>query len=194
MTTIIVGLLGSKGHGKSTAADYLVKEFGYVELSFARPLKNIVKEVFTMSEDQVNNPDYKEKIDERWGVSPRELLQVIGTDLFRDGLRTACPSLESKDSIWITNLKYRLEALPTGSRVVISDVRFPEEATFLQSLGCILLRIQRPSISDTATTRTQHASETQSANIVVDGTVVNDGTKVQLCTRVYEALNKVLFG
>ena len=41
-----IGLLGNKGSGKDTLADYLVKEKNFVKYSFAKPIKDIAKIMF----------------------------------------------------------------------------------------------------------------------------------------------------
>ena len=80
---MIVGLIGKKGHGKDTFADYLVQHYDFVKLSFAEPLKKVCKELFLLTDEQLYDPMEKEKVDERWGKSPRQLMQIIGTDILR---------------------------------------------------------------------------------------------------------------
>lgn len=50
---VILGVCGQAGSGKDTVADMLVKEFGFVKLSFADPLKRICREVFAFSDRQL---------------------------------------------------------------------------------------------------------------------------------------------
>ena len=73
-----VGILGKKGSGKDTLADYLVEHNGFIKYSFADPVKNIVNILFNLSDTQVNGY-LKETVDERWGLSPRVILQRFGT-------------------------------------------------------------------------------------------------------------------
>ena len=49
-----VGLLGNKGCGKDTLADYLVKEKQFIKYSFADPGKEIAKIMFNLNEEQLN--------------------------------------------------------------------------------------------------------------------------------------------
>ena len=48
-----IGLLGQKGSGKDTLADYLVNNKGFVKYSFATPVKNISKILFNLSYEQL---------------------------------------------------------------------------------------------------------------------------------------------
>ena len=87
-----IGLLGNKGCGKDTLADYLVKDKNFIKYSFANPIKEIAKHLFNLSDEQLNG-SHKETIDNRWNLSPRIILQRLGTefgqykiyDLFQTG-------------------------------------------------------------------------------------------------------------
>lgn len=82
MEKILIGLVAPKRSGKDTAANYLCSAYGFKKYNFADPLKKGVSEIFGLTYDQLNGDD-KEKIDPFWGVTPRELFQKIGTELFQ---------------------------------------------------------------------------------------------------------------
>ena len=71
----IILIAGCKGSGKDTLADEFVKQ-GWKKYSMADALKKGVQILFNLSDKQLWG-DEKEVIDERWGVSPRYLLQTI---------------------------------------------------------------------------------------------------------------------
>jgi len=79
----IVGISGRKRSGKDTAADILCEEYGYEKYSFADPIKAACKEVFGFDNEQVRG-SRKENTDPYWGFSPRDAMQVFGTDAFRE--------------------------------------------------------------------------------------------------------------
>src|SRR5437868_1800318 len=79
---MLIGIVGRKGVGKDTAADFICREYGFMKMAFAGPLKEICRILFGFNDEQLNG-ELKEIIDEGWGVSPRRALQFIGTDLFR---------------------------------------------------------------------------------------------------------------
>ena len=66
---VLVSIRAPKGCGKTTAAQYLEREMGFTRISFADPLKDLVRHV-TMDGC----------IDK---VRDRGLLQFIGTDYYR---------------------------------------------------------------------------------------------------------------
>jgi len=82
MENILIGLVAPKRSGKDTAANYLCSSYGFKKYNFADPLKNGIREIFGFTYEQLEGDD-KEKIDSFWGVSPRELFQKIGTELFQ---------------------------------------------------------------------------------------------------------------
>ena len=85
----LIGILGRKRSGKDTAGNYVVENYGYDRYAFADPIKDILKTMFDFSDEQLNNN--KEKIDKRWNVSPRTILQKFGTDICRNELNNFIP-------------------------------------------------------------------------------------------------------
>jgi hypothetical protein len=64
---MIVGLSGSAGAGKDTAADVLVLNHKFVKVALADPLKRICREVFDFSEEQLWGPSkFRNAPDERY--------------------------------------------------------------------------------------------------------------------------------
>lgn len=105
-----IGIVGKLGSGKTSLANYLVAEFGYTKMSFADPMKDIAKEFFDVEKGR---PLY------------RELMQKLGTDWFR--------SIDP--DVWVKHLLKRA----TGDRMVVDDVRFPNEAKGLLDAGWLLV-------------------------------------------------------
>jgi hypothetical protein len=130
---LLIGLAGKSGSGKNTAADYLTRVHGYRQLAFADPLKAVVQRAFHFTAEQMLFR--KEIEDPRCGKSPRWCLQHFGT-VFR----------EVWPEIWIWNLRQNLLdrlALFGEQRIVVTDVRFRNEAEALQRLGAVLIRLTR---------------------------------------------------
>jgi len=174
-----VALSGKRGHGKSTLAHYLIEHHGFQEFCFANPLKKAVAEIFGFSDYQLYDPQGKETIDPFWGVTPREVLQVCGTELFRDRLPQSLPTTEN---LWIKALFRKLQDLEDEARVVVSDCRFPDEWKFMRALGAKMVRVVRPRlVADEALAH--HPSETALDNLDLytpDEVFVNDGTSEEL--------------
>lgn len=162
----IIGLHGKKHVGKDAAASFLVSA-GYKQISFASPLKEICRILFKFSDEQLYG-DKKETIDEYWGVTPRAMFQKIGTDLFRDQLRP---------DIWIAAADREVKS--SNAPIVFADVRFPDEAEYIRSLGGVIVQILRDTgIED------DHVSEKPLPPELIDHTIRNDGTLLDLQYKV----------
>ena len=168
----VVGLTGLKGCGKSTAAAALVRDFGFVEVCFADALKDACVAMFGWTREELDDPKGKEQTCEIWGVTRRKALQRVGTDLVRNTMPSAFPELNLEGSFWVEVMRHKIDRLIHAgvSRIVVSDVRFDDEAALVRDLGGIVVRIMRPgSVASTDL----HASETEMAYIEVDGTAIN---------------------
>jgi len=145
---MIIGVLGLKGAGKDTIADYLVENYGYKKESFAASLKDACSVIFnwdrTMlegstpearAEREIPDPFWSKKLEMEW--SPRYALQYLGTNILRK---------QFYDGLWLSSLEHRLEK--AEGDIVISDVRFPNEIKLIQDAGGILIQVTRGADPD----------------------------------------------
>lgn len=178
----IIGITGRKFNGKDTSAEYLVKKYGYTQLAYAKPLKDICKILFGFSDEQLYGSQ-KEVIDEQWGTTPRKILQFIGTDLLREQISKVLPNI--KDKFWIKCLEKQIRKVlaDPNARVVISDVRFPNEIESIRESGFanMILRVSRPGINNT---KDVHQSEILIEKLSVDHELNNDSTKEELYLKI----------
>ena len=157
---LVIGFAGSARSGKDTATEYLCKRYRCLHYSFAKPIKEACKIMFQLTDEQEKN---KEEIIEPWGYSPRKMYQHIGTDIGR--------SLDP--NIWVKNAEiFRKKNI--GHTVVISDVRFTNEAFWIRNKGGVVIRIHRPNKKQIK--ESSHASEHGMKVGDYDFTIVNDGT------------------
>lgn len=145
---MIIGIIGLAGSGKNTAGDYLVSK-GFKQDSFAAPLKDVTSAIFgwprhLLEGDTKVSRDFREQIDPYWSVkfgydvTPRHILQFIGTEVMRNSLHP---------DIWIDSMEKRI--ISNGCDMVITDVRFPNEVEFIKSLNFgKIIRITRGEEKD----------------------------------------------
>jgi hypothetical protein len=152
MTTkkLLIGVTAPARSGKDTIGDYLVNEKGYTKYSFANPLKRAAMEIFGFTEKQVFG-SLKETVDPIWGVTPRLVLQVMGTELFQYDIQKHIPEFEKIGrGIWVERFKLWYKE-NSDKNIVICDVRFKHEAEAITQLGGEIWRVERPSLSLTDT-------------------------------------------
>lgn len=183
---MIIGVVGKKRSGKDTIGDYLVKKYGFIRMGLADPIKEACKHIFLMEDDQLWGGK-KEVIDERYGVTPREILQVMGTELFQYDIYNHLPKLMEKvppRTLWINRfvLMYKAtkEKINNEPDVVISDVRFKHEAKRIYKMGGKLIKVVRPGLKNDDT----HASEQELDKIHNVFIIHNDKTIADLLKKV----------
>ena len=128
---IVAGITGKKGSGKSLAAKRLVEHHGFTRMSFSEPLKNACQILFGFRDIDLNGSDANKcEVSPFLGVSARELLQYLGTDVLRN---SPLFSPENK-SIFVELIKIKIQNHKGKytNHVVIDDVRFSDEIEMLQ--------------------------------------------------------------
>lgn len=121
---MILAFSGHKESGKTTCADWLVKEGGWVKLSFATPLKQEIGDaLFPASMIYLKpTPPEMRRLLQAWG----DVRRAQRSDYFIK------PMLEL--------VKAHTEA---GHNVVIDDLRYINEAEALQQEGSVLVRLKK---------------------------------------------------
>lgn len=151
----LIGLVGRKGSGKDTAAKGLLSDPRWVRVALADPLREVVKTMFQLSDAHCDDRELKEQLGPL-GVSYRRGMQVVGTELVRNQLQKVLPEIGS-DGFWIQHMRRTVERhWQEGKRVVITDVRFEDEADAIIELGGLLVFVDRPGLD----TSDGHSSET----------------------------------
>ncbi len=190
---MIICLSGLAGSGKDTVALMLRNDFDVAIVALADPMKEFVHEVFGFTHDQLWGPsEMRNAVDERWGVSPRHVLQSLGTEWgrtmhpelwLRYGLKSAERILKRSRGVRILE--------PT---VVITDCRFVNEVQFFKKAGAKLVRILRPASAGLEGAAGVHVSETEQGAIPdadFDHVLINDGTLDELLGRVEKMMHKL---
>ena len=153
---MIIGLAGGKGCGKSSVARIMERKFGYEIMSFATPIKDMLR-AMGLRDAELNDPVLKEITLDEYGKSPREIMQLLGTEFGRDMIA---------DDIWVTAMKRRIEP---GVKVVIDDVRFENEARFIRDSGGSVLEVKRTKLNE----NDMHISEAGISENLIDGKINN---------------------
>lgn len=182
----IMGICGKKRSGKDTIGEYLIEKYGYVRYAFADPVKDICRIMFKLSEDQLYG-DKKEVLDQRWGITPREAFQKIGTDFGQIALHKIIPDITGQvrsRQFWTKHFelwfKEQVEKNP-DIKVVITDVRFKHEAKIIKELGGIIVKVKRSGLVSDG-----HISETELDNIATSFIVENNETIEDLHKKIDE--------
>lgn len=181
-TRLIVGLTGYAGSGKDTAAAALV-ERGWCRMAFADALRDMALAI---------DPWVEAKPCQYLGARVVRLSNVVwwhGWDVaktdfpdvrhFLQRLGTEGVRRHFGDDAWVrvfADRYARLQAERGPVNVVVPDVRFPNEAAYIQGAGGVVVRVERPGVRPL----NLHASELEVASIGADFTLSNTGTADEL--------------
>ena len=164
------------------------KNYDYIKYVFADPLKKGIQHFFNLTDQQLYDEKLKETIDPRWGISPRKLLQTIGTDIFQYSIHELLPELKGeKRNHWVTLFKeWYLEEIKKNPDVcvVIADARFMHEITTIKDLGGKVFKIIRPRIEENID---KHLSENEINCIpdeMIDDIIINDSDLDSLYSKI----------
>lgn len=177
----IAAVCGQLNSGKGVISNLLVSEFGYASMGFADPLKRILQQMFKIPDVVLWGPS-----SERTG-KVRTMLQELGTDFGR----------KYDPNIWVNLTIQRIKHWnlygedtygllpyvgwdhPFTESVVISDLRFPNEAENLCfNWATKIFKVIRPDNFDNV-----DASEKQRTH--VSETIVDDIPKNLITTTLY---------
>ena len=119
----VIGVTGKARSGKDTLSEHLYTRLGFDcnRAAFADPLKDMLRAIGI---DDIEG--YKEEVHPLLGVTSRKMMQTLGTEWGREAIG---------EDTWINLTKEKGK----GKKfLVISDVRFENEANFVRENGILL--------------------------------------------------------
>lgn len=157
MESIVIGISGPAGSGKSTVADLICERYFATKVSFAEPIRKMLHPMLDQlmydsepSEVVAALHENKESVIEELNVSARYLMQNLG-GFFRDVNVDTFVTLADKKIKMLEEINEMLsELMGTNLHVgsygyIIDDVRYDNEAQWItgQKQGAII-RVERP--------------------------------------------------
>lgn len=199
MQPIVIAVCGRRRSGKDAIASYLCEKHGFVNMKFAKYLKGMLREAFGFTDDELEG-SLKDSIHSAYGVTPRRLMQFMGTDVMQFGLQGVIPGIGR--NFWALRLSQDLNAHVTNlaaqqvqPRVVISDMRFMHEWDTIRrqcadrGFKFMTIRLTRPTTQSSADDASDaHASEREWEAIPYGCLIHNSGTLESLCHAVDDAV------
>jgi hypothetical protein len=168
----IIGIAGPARSGKDTVAEFIIAAIGGYKYSFADPIRAMLVPLGI----DMNDPYWqarKEDIIPALGVSPRRMMQTLGTEWGR--------TLINGD-LWLLMAQQRL--INHGPGMVVSDVRFENEAAWVRRHGGQIIHVIRPGLKGVEA----HTSESGISLEPGDAQLFNTGTLEELQHSVRDLL------
>lgn len=170
----IIGLTGVAESGKDTVGKILVEKHGYTRVSFADPLREALYRLnptvrcgFTAQSPVQSLVDTLGWDEAKKNPEVRRLLQVLGTEVGRELL---------SEHVWIDLADRKINKIADQTpgiwpRIVITDVRYHNEAAFIHSwVGGLVVRVDRPGYGPV------NGHDSDNTRVAVDATISNSGS------------------
>lgn len=177
MATKLIGLTGKAGSGKDTVGQYLHKWANAYTLAFAYPIKAALA---AMGFPEPKDREAKEAVIAGFNFSWRELAQTLGTEWGR----ARDPDLWLKLAMQEVD---HIQAVRSHNLVVITDVRFENEAAAIRERGGQIWHITGREAQMLGDTKA-HASEAGVQVAKGDKVIVNSETLLELADLVDELM------
>jgi hypothetical protein len=174
--------------GKSTTSQFLTEGLGFSLVKFAGPVKAVTAVFLTeMGVPEPWLPDFleghlKEASLADYGfeaLTSRKIQQVMGTEAGRKALDA---------NLWTTIAARKVrKILDAGGRVVIDDMRFPNEYDLIKAMGGETWCIYNPRVEIAVS---DHPSEGLLDNHAFNKALINDATLEALHEQISEAVTR----
>lgn len=188
---MIIGIVGRIRAGKTTVAKHYANTLGYTIRPMAKPLKAAAKIIFDWNDEHVSGK-LKDVIDERFGISPRQVLQNLGTEWSQFNLGLAFPEFGNVTGrrLWAKNFALEYKRSNPITPIIVDDIRFQHEIDVIKEVESksLIIRIIRPDFD----VKDGHASEEQEG-LTVDDVIYNDGSISELFKNAEIVLSRYLY-
>ena len=127
----LIGITGKARAGKDTLAHSIIAHHGGYRYGFADPIKQMLKAV-GIDFGQPFWQMHKETPIPQLGVSPRYMMQTLGTEWGREMIHPSLWTILAENAI-----------RTAGPGAVVSDVRFESEAEWVRARGGVIIHLYR---------------------------------------------------
>lgn len=176
----IIALTGKKGHGKTTAAEYIeskLKNQKVLRIGFKTVMIERMKEELKDTLEQLSQL-YQMSVETLFNVKPpvmRALMQNYGTEIYRS----------KNDGYWVDCFSELLNDVSKDYDVVlVDDMRFKNEYLFLKYNNADIYKIVRKDYEDVVST--SHISEHDLND--VDFNIIEATTREELLEKIDKSI------
>jgi Deoxynucleotide monophosphate kinase len=176
-TPPMIGLAGYSHVGKDTLAGLLVDRCGFHRIGLADPLyamllalDPLIPAVEADFARPISVSKLYEHCDRSWTAAKTNLFYGPGLRAYLQRLGTEAVRKHLGEDAWVRAAQRKIDQ-EGWTRVVVSDVRFPNEAKWIHYCGGVVVRIERPGYGPV----NEHVSDTGQDAVRTDVIITNDG-------------------
>jgi hypothetical protein len=180
----IIGLTGFARSGKDVSGKIITNLLGHTRFAFADPIREslLILDPFVCGSVRLSEAlamsggDWDAlKKNEAFGSEVRRLMQSFGTEVGR--------SLFGYD-VWVDQMERRVRDSGADA-IVVTDVRFTNEAEWILARGGWIIEVTRPGVGPV----NGHVSDSGLSRHLISSTIANDGTLEDLSEKLTGFLN-----
>jgi hypothetical protein len=169
MQKLIIALTGEPASGKIAIAKHLIEKHGFARVRMMEPVHRMLEAGFALGDEDFEGDAKNAPLKDFGGLTPTALKSALGYDWGRRSVHS---------DVW-ANQYPRFVREVAGDRIVTDDIRFANEIVKARELGAVVIRIDRPSISEGRSQR----------DLPFDRNLVNDDTLEALFAKADELVN-----
>ena len=155
----VIGLTGRARCGKNAASTLLHQAIpGALEDSFAAPIREMACRILGITLEKLE--EVKDQVSPALGVTPRRMMQTLGTEWGRDIIHR---------DLWVLSLFERNQGVDV---LIVPDVRFENEAAAIRACGGLIIHMHRPGNPSVE----EHVSEAGVIRRDRDALILNSGS------------------
>ena len=168
----LIGLTGKARGGKDAAGDHIRDTCGFSTYAMAAPVKEACRVIFGWDYRHLHG-HLKDVLDPIYNVTPRAAIQKLGTEFGRNMINNDIWTIKAENEIKVR------------SSLVITDIRYNNEAEIILENGGIIIDIKRCRGGRALISGVEnHSSEKGiNPNLITD-TVTNNGSLVDLYKKI----------
>lgn len=154
---MLIALTGRARSGKDTAGQFFCSTYAFTQYAFADPIRAGLRAALGLTDWHFN--EGKEIVIPAYGKSPRQLMQLFGTDFGRKMIHP---------DIWFVPAE---EIVRSTKNLVITDCRFDNEAAWVRENDGYVVHITRNNAPQVSA----HVSEDGVSEKLIDFKIENNG-------------------
>jgi dephospho-CoA kinase len=170
---IIIAISGRPRSGKDTVCNYLMSKMPLVRYGPSVAVKRATAAMFNFPEEYLYDDKKKETVNDFWGMSYRQMAQMIGKECSRDVFG---------NNFWMRHVdRYLEEDLPEETQgIILADVRYQNELEWAKAREGLTINVHRTNRSEIS--NPGHAAEQGLADDLFNVVIHNNGSLKALYT------------
>lgn len=179
----LVGIYSSHAQSGKSEVSKTLAQVGYWSVKFADPIKDMLRGLLAsmgfrkeLIERMIEGDLKEEVIPGFTTVTPRHMMQTMGTDWGREAI---------DQDLWVKVAEAKIDRLLSlEGRIVVDDVRRPNEFEALKRRGALMIHVVRPDAPAVGSTRYEGLLD----GFEFDAVIHNVGSLPELHGMALEAL------